>query len=434
MEYLSLLGIVLGVGIFVFLSFKSVNMFLGTLVATIVVAAFSGLNPYTVITDTYIISFSNYISQYFLLFCLSAVFGRVMEESGCARKIAMALASVTKRSKKNAKFFSVMILPLFYVFLSYSGINGFVVVFTVLAIGRELFREVDAPWILYPYGSGGIQPAMMLGGSLYITNIMAADGFGTGLDSMMGLSIVCALVCFLVLALMLYMDLKKYEKRNEGFLPTGEEILKVSLDSMPDDQLPNLIIAIISMASPVVSIMLFDLPPVLGLLVGTILCVVLNFKKFTSIKKTIGNGIVSSAAPIVNTCGAVGFGAVLKVVPGCNVIFGAIDLLPPLYSAIVVNLVFCAVIGSSSSHMPVVINDIVERFTLAGVSPALGQRLTTMSVCAYMTPHNSGPVNAMTLAKFPIAKASWIYFKTTFFPGIVALAVGIAAYKLGIVS
>ena len=229
------------------------------------------------------------------------------------------------------------------------------VVFTVLAIGRELFHEVDAPWILYPYGSAGISPAIILGGSLYITNLMAAEGFATPLTSMMGLSIVCAIVCAVVMVIMLYFDLKKYERKGEGFFPSGAEIMKVQIgNTRPDNELPNLVVAFICLFAPVVSILLFDLEPVLGLLIGTVLCVVLNLKKFDNI--------------------------------------------------------------------------------LRSLSAEMGHRLTTLSVFTYMVPHNSGPVNAITLSKINFPKAAWIYFKTAAIPGFCAMAVALIALRLGIVS
>lgn len=434
MAYLSILGIVLGVAAFIYLSFKRINIFMGTIVATFLVALFSGIDVYKAITETYMVGFTGFIRTYFLLFCLSAVFGRAMEDSGCARKIAVALANLTRKSKKNVKFTSVLILPLFYFFLSYSGINGFVVVFTVLTIGRELFREVDAPWILYPYGSAGIQPAIILGGSLYITNIMAARGFETPLTSMMGLSIVCAIVCAVVVVIMLYIDIRKYEKKGEGFFPSGEEIMKVKLESIPDEALPNIWNAVICLASPVASILIFKLTPVLGLLVGTVLCCILNFKKFKSVKTTLSVGVTSSAAPIVNVCGAVGFGAVIKIVPGFTMIYDLLNQLPPIYCAILLSLIFCSVIGSSSTHLPVVLPDMVEKFAAAGVSAELGHRMTTLSVWSYMTPHNAGPVNAITLAKINFAQAAWIYFKTAALPGFCAMVVALIALQMGWVS
>lgn len=435
MEILSVFGIILGVAVFVFLSFKRVNMFIGTVAASLVVAILSGMNPITAILDTYNTGFANFIKSWFLIFAMSAVFGRVMEDSGCARKIGLSLANLTRRSKKNAKFLSVLILPLFYFFLSFSGINGFVVVFTVLAIGRELFHEVDAPWILYPYGSAGIMPAIILGGSLYITNLMAAEGFGTPLTSMMGLSIVCAIVCAAVMAIMLYFDLKKYEKRNEGFFPSGEEIMKVQIgNTRPDEELPNLVIAFICLFSPVFTILVFNLEPVLGLLIGTVLCSILNLKKFDGLMKTLSAGVVASAAPIVNVCAAVGFGAIIKVTPGFQAIYDLINRLPDLYGGILLSLIFCSVIGSSSTHLPVVLTNVVEKFAAAGISAELGHRLTTLSVFTYMVPHNSGPVNAISLSRINFAQAAWIYFKTAALPGLCALIVALIAMKLGIVA
>ena len=81
-----------------------------------------------------------FLKNYLLLFMLSALYGKVMEDSGAVRRLTLSLTKLIKK-RKNVKFYATCLLPLFYTILGYCGISGFVMVFAVVALGRELFSE-----------------------------------------------------------------------------------------------------------------------------------------------------------------------------------------------------------------------------------------------------------------------------------------------------
>lgn len=432
-----MVGIVLGAAAYVFCSFKRVNLFLSSVFAAFVTAVFAGGGPravYSMMTETYIAGFGGFISRYFLVFSLSAIFGRCMEQSGCARRIGRALANLARRSRTNSAFYAALILPVFYFFLTLSGINGFVVVFTVLAIARELWHEADVPWELYPYGSAGIFPALIMAGSLSITNVMTAEGFGVGYASMPLLSVVCGLVSGAVIAVMLKLDLARLQKKGVGFYPSGRAIMELDIKVPDDENLPPLPLAVFCLAVPFAGLLIFKTTAIISLLLGTILACVLNYKRFDNLVAALSNAVVASASPIITVCGAAGFGAVIKAVPGFRFIYGVLDLLPAFWGGVTMNLLFCAIIGTSTSQFTVILPDLVAKFTEAGLSAELGQRIATMSTFTYMVPHNSGPVNAITLSRIDFAPAAWKYFKSTAVPGGCAFLVAFLAWKLGLVA
>lgn len=433
MAELSLIGIALGVAVFIFLSFQGLNMFLNCVIAAVIVALTGRLDVYAAMTGPFMKSFSNFVSQYFILFFISALFGRILDDCGAVRKVALIIASITKRSR-NPKFWTLSLMPMFYAFLGYSGINGFVCIFTILAIGRELFTECDIPWRLYPIGSSGMQPAIILGGSIYITNIMVADHFNSPLTAMMGLSVVCTIVCALTIGACIYWELRKANKRNEGFLPSGAGVLEMQMEKpKPYAELPHFFFSIIPLVSPVAIIMIFKFQPVNGLLIGCILGIVCNFKHLKSIRATINNGLLIAGAPIINTCGAVGFAAVIRSAPGFELLIDALGNLPGVFSGLGLVMIMAAVVGSSSTFLPATMPILTEKFAALGISNEFAHRLTTLGITTYMTPHNSGPVNAITLCRLNIREVAWLYFKMTFIPGTAALSVALIAYWAGIV-
>ncbi len=431
MEWLSLISIILAVGLFVFFCFRKMKVFISTIIVSFVVIILSGLPILETITGTYMSAFGNFMTKYLLLFLLSALFGRVMEDTGSVQKIANTVVVFAKKSK-NPQFWAAFSLPIFYCVLSYVGISGFTIIFTVLAIGRDMFKELDVPWWMYPYGSAGIMWAICLGGNIYNTNIIASNGFGTGLYAGMGMSVVCFIVYGVVLALLCRHDLKKYKKRGEGFLPSGAPMLDAKLKAARED-IPNLFVAVLPLILPIVLLAAFQVNVLVAMLIAIIVCVLLNLKRVHAPMATIGDGCAAGIMPLVNVCAATGFVAVIKAASGYSVIMNALYSLPELGSALGLGLIMSAVVASSTSALSPIIDDLVKMYTDAGIGMSEAHRLSTMSVCTYMTPHNSGVVNALSLNKLDFAKGAWIYFYTTFVPGVCALAVGVVLVLIGVV-
>ena len=228
MDVVSLIGMIISIFVLAIMCMKGVHTLISAVVASIIAALFSGLNPLTTITDTYMTGVAGFLKSYILLFVLSCIFGKVMTECGALKRIASLLAKLARRAKKpvTQKFWSVYAIMLLYFILSFAGINGFVTVFAVLGISYELWSEMDVPMELYTYGSAGIIPAGVLGGSLYTGNIMAMNAYGTSATDGMLPSIVMVVIILLVLVVLIRGDVGKYHKRGEGFLPSGAELQK----------------------------------------------------------------------------------------------------------------------------------------------------------------------------------------------------------------
>lgn len=430
MEWLSLIGIVLAIALFVFFCFKKVKVFVSTIIVSIVVMVLSGLPVLETMTGTYMSGFGKFMTNYLLLFLLSALFGKVMEDSGSVRKIAVCVSDFAKK-RRNPQFWAAFSLPVFYCLLSYVGISGFTIIFTVLAIGRDLFKELDVPWWMYPYGSAGIMWAICLGGNIYNTNIIAANGFGTTLFAGMGMSVICFIVYGVVLALLCLHDLNKYKKKGEGFLPSGAPMLEAKMKEA-SSELPNLLVAVIPLVLPIVLLAAFQVNVLVSMLAAIVACVLLNIKHIHNVKDTVCDGCAAGIMPLVNVCAATGFVSVIQATTGYALAMDALTQLPALASALGLGLIMSAVVASSTSALSPIIGSLVEMYSSAGIGAESAHRLSTMAVCTYMTPHNSGVVNALSLNKLSFAKGAWIYFYTTFIPGVCALAVGILLVLTGI--
>lgn len=430
MEYISILGIVLGIAVYVFMALKKMPLYFTAIVAALIIAITSLFNPYTAITDTFMSGMAGLLKQYFLLFLAGSLFGKAMDDTGCARKIAMSLANLTKRSKNQA-FWLIMVLPAFYLILSYVGVSGFVIVFTMLQVARDLFREADIPWRFFTFGSSGIVVGYALAGNMNTTNVMATEAYGVPLTAGLGISLVFAVVYLVVLALLVRHDMSSARKRGEGFLPSGKGILEVA-QAEEDRELPNIFCAALPLIFSIVLIAVFKTPAVLTLLLATIVCFAVNWKFTKHLRKTVVDGLGGGIGPVINVSAANGFASVIRASVG----FGAIALLlgsmPGMFSSAILTMGMTAAVGSSSSWLSAFLPTLMEFMEPLGWSPELCARFITLCGITMMVPHNPGPVNAISLCRLDVGPAVLNYLKGSIIPGAVALAVCMGLIAAGV--
>ena len=146
---ISFIGMILGLLLFVVLAFKGFNLILSAVASSCLMFVFSGISILDGLKEFYLPGLAGFLQSYFLLFFLSALMGKLMSDGGNAKKIALSLSGLIKKSKNNQKFFCVLLVPVLYFILCYVGISGFVVVFTVLPIAKTIYEETDTPWRLY---------------------------------------------------------------------------------------------------------------------------------------------------------------------------------------------------------------------------------------------------------------------------------------------
>ena len=129
---------VIGLVIMTVLAVKGVPILWSALVAGIFVLATSGLNVVEGITTTYMTGFSGYIMNYFLMFVLGAVFGKLCEVSGASDSIAKAVVS------KLGEKYVVLAIIVAAAILAFGGVSLFVALFTLYPLGMSLFKQADS--------------------------------------------------------------------------------------------------------------------------------------------------------------------------------------------------------------------------------------------------------------------------------------------------
>src|SRR4051794_20907760 len=129
---ISFIGILLAMGLLVWGSFKGIPILLLGPLSAVVVLAISGVDIVEGLTTNYADSFAGFARSNFLIFLPATILGAMLGDCGAAQHIANKIADISeRRGGKNTKFWVIMGLSLITAVLSFGGVSGFVVIFTI---------------------------------------------------------------------------------------------------------------------------------------------------------------------------------------------------------------------------------------------------------------------------------------------------------------
>jgi len=409
MEMMSLLGILLGLVVFIYLVYKNNSVLLVAPIASVVVLLMSQQDVMKALTKAFLPKFSGVVTSYLLIFTLSALLGKFASDSGLARSLAVTFARFARKSKNNNKFLAIMSIVTLNAVLTYSGISLFVLTFTIVAIAKELYKELDVPWHLYGCGLLGSATLTlsMIPGSPQIQNLIPMKYLGTTPMAAPVLGLCSAVIMLLLGMAYIKFAIRRTEKAGEGFLPTGTLIDQVDLGKASEGTVHPLWKCLIPLLTPLVVMNGFKLPAEIALLCAVIVLYLFFRKEFTNIQKTINEGFGSAIAPLVALAAASAFGGVVAFVPGFKVLSTGLFSLPvPDTAKMLISVIVPALItGSSSSGLQVAYDTFAPKYLAMGIHPDVIHRLTTMSSNLSLAPHSAGVINTFVITKLSHSQA-----------------------------
>ena len=173
-----------------------------------------------------------FVKNYFPVFMLGAVFGKVIELSGFSKSIVSAVISILGRER------AVLSIVVVCAILTYGGVSLFVVVFAVYPFAAEMFRQGDIPKRLIPctIALGAFSFTMdALPGTPQIQNIIPTTFFNTTTWAAPVLGLVGSI--FVFAGGMFYIENRRRaaHKSGEGY---GTELLNEP-EPFEEEALPN---------------------------------------------------------------------------------------------------------------------------------------------------------------------------------------------------
>jgi H+/gluconate symporter-like permease len=402
-----------------------------------------------------------FVKSYFPVFMLGAVFGKVIELSGFSKSIVSAVIDLLGRER------AVLSIVVVCAILTYGGVSLFVVVFAVYPFAAEMFRQSGIPKRLIPctIALGAFTFTMdSLPGSPQIQNIIPTTFFKTTTWAAPWLGVIGAVFILAV-------GLAYIESRRRAAQAAGEGY-GTSLLNEPEpfeaEKLPNPWIALAPLVVVgVMNLVLTQLVPraygqvheftpagqgkaivtqissvaaiwaVEGaLLIGIVTVFVFAWRpvlaKFADGSKAAVAGALLAS---LNTASEYGFGGVIALLPGFELIANALRAIPnPLINEAITVTVLAGITGSASGGMSIALAAMADTFIAAAEAAKIPlevlHRVASMASGGMDTlPHNGAVITLLAVTGLTHRQAYKDIFVITVIK-TVAVFVVIAVYYL----
>ncbi len=392
-----MLGIILGLALLMYLAYRGWSIIWVAPITAGVVAIFGGLELLPAYTDTYMEGFVNFAKTWFPVFMLGAIFGKLMEETGAARSVAL---SITKVIGKERAILGVLVAA---AVLTYGGVSLFVVVFAVYPLAIALFREANITRKLIPatVALGAFTFTMTaLPGTPQIQNLIPMAYYQTTPTA----GAIMGTVAGLFMATAGYLYLRWREKKLKAAGEFYDEPKGQNIEVIDESKLPNVILSFLPLITVVTTLNLFDWDIITALITGIILIMLLNLKMMKKFIGAINGGASGSVVAIVNTSAAVGFGSVVRAVPGfeklTDFVLG-IQGSPLISQAVAIN-VLAGSTGSASGGMGIALEALGDRYyeiaMTTGISPEAFHRVASIASGGLDSlPHNGAVLTLLAI-------------------------------------
>lgn len=410
MEFVSLIGIFVGLILMIILAYKGHSIIWVAPLCAFVVVLFSlgaGLGDQRTLLTSYTVDYmqgaGSYFISWFPTFLLGAIFGKVMDVTGAAQSLANIIV------KYIGPRFVVLAVLIPCMALTYGGVSLFVVVFIMYPMGYAIFKAANLPRTLLPgiiaFGILGITMTA-IPGTPQIQNLIPMEYFGTTAMAAPLLGVVAA-VCMGVPGY-LYLDRQVKKARNAG-LGFEEDPQFVSYTE-EGEKLPSWhwLSGLVPLVVVFVALNVLKWNIVIALILGILVCFLFNLGKVKMLPTALTEGAKGSVTAMMNTACAVGFGSVIKIVPGFVLLTGllvgnASTPVSLLLSEFLSTAVLSGATGSASGGISIALAAFGDHYlstaNALGVSPEILHRVAAISAGALdKLPHNGAVITLLTVS------------------------------------
>lgn len=381
---LSFFGLLLGLALLIWLTMRGTDLLIAAPLCALLVAATSGFAIFPQLaaegapsfTASYMSGFVGYVQDWFFMFLLGSLFGKMMECTGAADSVARWI--VGRLGAKHA----VAAVVLACAVLTYGGVSLFVVAFSVYPMAVSLFRRADLPRRFIPstIAFGSVTFTMTSAGSPEIQNWIPTRFLGTTAYAGWEVSLVVALF---MLALGQWWLMRMVRAASAG----GERFEARGNDPEPHDRnLPAvwrglLPLVVVLGASWLLHGRLAQSALIVALGAGVLSALALNFRYAQRVGAAAAAGALGALVAIANTSAVVGFGGVAKLTAGFQAAVEAMTSLPgsPLIGAAIAVSVIAGLTGSASGGQTIALPLIAPHYLDQGVDPEALHRVVAIS-------------------------------------------------------
>ncbi|MET0277741.1 MAG: GntP family permease [Pseudorhodoplanes sp.] len=449
---MGLLGILVALGFLIAFAYRGWSVLLLAPASALIAAVFAREPLLAHWTQTFMGSAAQFMAQFFPIFLLGALFGKLMDDSGSVQAIAQGMTKAlgTKRV--------ILAVVLAGAIVTYGGVNVFVCFFVLAPMAITLFRDADIPRRLMPaaIALGSMTFTMTaLPGTPAVQNAIPMPFFGTTPFAAPGLGIIASIVMLVFGLWWLSRAEASARRKREGFASRAVE--GIADRPLADDEFlreratashefdtaelahgkhsesnPSSLVA----ALPIVSVVLVNLlmsfvvlprmdfsflaqerwggtslsavagvwSVAVALAAGILVLLILNFRRLPSIRESMDSGANASVLPLLTVASLVGFGAVVAALPTFAVVREWVLSIGggPLVSLAVATNILAALTGSASGGLSIALDALGETYMRIaaeqGIDPALLHRVAVIgSGTLDSLPHNGAVVTLLAV-------------------------------------
>lgn len=473
---MGLAGILLGLSLLVWLAFRGWSVLLLAPAAALIAAAFAGEPLLAHWTQTFMGGAAQFLGQFFPLFLMGALFGKLMEDSGSIAALARWMMERLGRGH------AILAVVLAGALVTYGGVSLFVALFVLAPMAEAMFRAAGIPRRLMPAAVAlGTSTFTMsaLPGTPAIQNAIPMPFFGTTPFAAPGLGVVASAI-MLGFGMWWLLRASAAARRNgepldfdgpgpdeqiaEDPLVRERAIIAQGFDpaEIHHSQLAESEPSVVTAALPLVAVvvanfaMSFVVLPQLdtaflaeprwgatslsavggvwsvaaALAVAISILLLLNGRRLPSIRRSMDAGANASVLPSLSVASLVGFGAVVAALPAFAAVREWVLSIGggPLVSLAVATNVLSALTGSASGGLTIALDALGPTYMrLAaehGIDPALLHRVAVIGAGTLDSlPHNGAVVTLLAVCGSTHARSYRDIVVTAIVGALIALIV-----------
>ncbi|GAB6108672.1 GntP family permease [Fusibacter bizertensis] len=435
---IQILGLFLGIGILIYFAYRGISALPLTLVAGLAVIITNRMDIWQSFSEFYMKGYVGFLNSYFFIFAASALYAKIMEDSGAA--ISIGYKFIDWFGKKRA----VLIVFLATAVLTYGGISVFVVIFAITPIIMLLFKEANLPRRLAmgPLLAGAATFTMTtLPGSPQLPNVIPTRFLGTTMVAAPVMSIIGALIMFFSCYFYLKWEEKRLVANGETFsYPLGVDptIYEVNRHELPPAFLS--FIPMIALIAVIVGMKSFITNStelvVIAMLIASGLALILNWGRIKNKKETINKGLGGAILAIASPCAVVAFGTLVQNTPAFqSIISWLLDIhlnsyiMGPLATAII-----SGITGSSSGGLTITLQTLSDQIMASGGNMSIVHRLMAIAAGSLDTlPHSSGLFLMFGILGLTHKESyRFVFVTTVIIPALVCILLVVSAIAFGL--
>lgn len=395
MQLLQVIGLFAGIAILIIGAYRGVGALPITVLAGFVVVITNGMPIWESFSGDYMDGYISFLKSYFPIFASSALYSKLMEESGSAVAVGYKLIDWFGKNQVMLVCFVATCL------LTYGGISLFVAIFAMAPIMILLFKEADLPkrLTMAPFIAGSCTlTCTALPGTPSITNVIPANYFGTGLTAAPVLSIISSAMLFGFCFAYMKWEEHRCRVRGEHFsFGPGDDPAKYNVDR---SELPPAWKAFCPLLSLILIIIIggrfvsdSNMLVVVAMLIASVMVLVFNWGRLGNKKVIINNGLAGAITAIAGPCAVVAFGTLVKATPAFQTILTwllGLEMNPYLTGILSVSVI-SGVTGSSSGGMTITLDSVGPYLMASGCNLSILHRLMSLAAGTLDSlPHASG--------------------------------------------